>query len=188
MEFLESLDPLLKTFWFIAIPTSIIFIIQSIMTFTGMDSSEGIQADFDSNLDSGDAPFQLFSFRNLINFLLGFSWTGIAFFETISNKVFLFIAAISVGSLFVLLFFLIIKQLMRLAEDNTFNINKSVNKTAEVYINIPGEKKGKGKVQISVDGSVHEIDAVTEGEKISSGTIVKIVRVENNNLLVVEKI
>jgi len=77
---------------------------------------------------------------------------------------------------------------MRLAEDNTFNINKSVNKTAEVYINIPGEKKGKGKVQISVDGSVHEIDAVTEGEKISSGSIVKIVRVENNNLLVVEKI
>jgi len=59
MEFLESLDPLLKTFWFIAIPTSIIFIIQSVMTFTGMDSSEGIQADFDSNLDSGDSSYSL---------------------------------------------------------------------------------------------------------------------------------
>jgi len=188
MAFFENLDPFIRVFWFIAIPSSIVFIIQSVMTFMGTDSSEGLNADFDSNFDGADAPFQLFSFRNLINFLLGFSWSGIAFYETITNKTILIIVSIIIGSLFVLLFFFIIKQLLQLSEDNTFDINKTLNKTAEVYINIPAQKKGKGKVQISVGGAVHEIDALSEKEKIESGTIVKVTRVENNNLLIVEKI
>ena len=36
MEMLENLSPLLKTFWFVAIPASLIFIIQTIMTFIGV--------------------------------------------------------------------------------------------------------------------------------------------------------
>ena len=62
MDFLTGLDPLLRTFWFVAIPATVIFAIQTIMTFVGVDSSEGLEADFDSNLDGGDAPFQLLSF------------------------------------------------------------------------------------------------------------------------------
>ncbi|WP_315821886.1 hypothetical protein [Paraflavitalea speifideaquila] len=79
MELLNNLDPLLRIFWFVAIPASVIFLIQTIMTFAGADATDGIDADFDSNLHGTDAPFQLFSLRNLINFLLGFSWTGISF-------------------------------------------------------------------------------------------------------------
>ncbi|MFN7273652.1 MAG: serine protease, partial [Bacteroidota bacterium] len=86
MEILENLDPLLKTFWYIAIPTSIIFILQTVMTFVGADATDGLEADFDGDLSGGDAPFQLFSLRNLINFLLGFSWSGISLYNSISNK------------------------------------------------------------------------------------------------------
>ncbi len=57
------------------------------MTFAGVDSHDGLSADFDSDLSHGDTPFQLFTFRNLINFLLGFSWTGISFYGTIDSKV-----------------------------------------------------------------------------------------------------
>ena len=51
MELFENLDALLKTFWFVAIPTSLIFIIQTIMTFMGADSSDGTHADFDGDLN-----------------------------------------------------------------------------------------------------------------------------------------
>jgi len=47
MEILEHLDPLLKTFWFVAIPVSLIFIIQTIMTFMGVDASDGVEVDFE---------------------------------------------------------------------------------------------------------------------------------------------
>ena len=68
MEILENLEPLLKSFWFVAIPASLIFIIQTFMTFVGADASDGIDADFDGDFNGSDAPFQLFSLRNLINF------------------------------------------------------------------------------------------------------------------------
>ncbi len=182
----ENLDPLLRIFWFVAIPASLIFIIQTIMTFIGVDSADGVEADFDGDLSGADAPFQLFSLRNLINFMLGFSWTGISFFNTIESKPLLITLAVAVGCLFVYVFFLIIRQVQKLAEDNSFNISNTLNKTAEVYLTIPERKTGKGKVMVSVKGSFHELDAMTEHDKIPSSTLVKVVKIVNGNVLLVE--
>lgn len=184
MEFFSSMDPFLKGFWFIAIPVTLIFLVQTIMTFIGVDATDGIEADFDGDFEPQDAPFQVFSLRNLVNFLLGFSWTGIAFHNLIESKVLLILLAMVIGCVFVYLFFLVIRILMRLSENNSFKINDVVNKTAEVYIPIPEQKRGKGKVMVSVKGSVHELEAMTEGQRIASSTIVKIVKVEENILFV----
>ncbi len=188
MEFLTTLEPLLKTFWFTAIPVSLIFIIQTIMTFVGADASDGLHADFNGDVNSADTPFQLFSFRNLVNFLLGFSWSGISLYGSIQSKLLLIIVAVIIGCMFVLLFFVIIKQLMRLSEDDSFTMTKTLNKTAEVYLTIPASKSGKGKILVSVGGSVHELDAMTDGELLPSGATIKIVRIENENILIVEKL
>lgn len=186
MEFFNHLEPLLKTFWFIAIPASIIFILQTVLTFTGADASDGADADFDSDLSGTDTPFQLFSFRNLINFLLGFGWTGISFYDTFSNKTLLILISLLIGVLFVVLFFIIIKQIQKLAENNSFNFTNTLDKTAEVYLTIPAKKSGKGKILISVNGSFHELDAVTEKDEIKTGSMVRITKIESGNLLVVE--
>jgi len=188
MEILENLDTLLKTFWYVAIPTSLIFFIQTIMTFVGADASDGIDADFDGDLSETEAPFQLFSLRNLINFLLGFSWTGISFYNTISNKTILILLSLAVGVLFVILFFIIIRQVQKLAENNSFKLSNTLNKTAEVYLPIPENKSGKGKIMISINGAFHELEAMTENEKIQSGSVVKVVKIENDNILIVETI
>lgn len=188
MEVFQTLDPLLKTFWFVAIPSSLIFVIQTIMTFIGADATDGVNADFDSNLTGTEAPFQLFSLRNLINFLLGFSWTGISFYTIIGNPLLLLLVALIVGSLFVFLFFLIISQVQKLAEDNSFRYANTINKTAEVYLNIPANRQGKGKVLISVNGAIHELDAMTDNERIVAGSVVKVIKIESESILIVEKI
>ncbi len=183
MDLFENMDILLKAFWFIAIPTSLIFIIQTIMTFIGTNSNADIEHPVDAEL-----PFQFFTFRNLINFLLGFSWTGISFFTTISNQSFLVFLSLIVGGLFVYLFFIVIGQIQNLAEDNSFRLVYTLDKTAEVYLTIPENKSGKGKIMISINGSFHELEAMTENEKIQSGALVKVIRIENQNILIVEKI
>jgi hypothetical protein len=188
MEIFDSYDALLKTYWYIAIPVSLIFLIQTALTFIGADVADGIEADFDSNLDSGDAPFQVFSFRNLINFLIGFSWSGISLYNSIENKNILIGVSVAVGLSFIFLFFVIMKQIQKLAEDNSFKITSTLNKTAEVYLTIPEKKSGKGKVLISINGAFHELDAITENEKITTGTTVKIIKIENDSLLLVETI
>jgi membrane protein implicated in regulation of membrane protease activity len=188
MEFFESMEPLLRTFWYIALPASLIFLIQSVMTFIGMDANDGVDADFNSDFSGEAAPFQLFSLRNLVNFLLGLGWGGICFYNFIDNKVVLTLVALLVGIIFVAMFFFIIRQIQKLAEDNTFKIGETLHKTGSVYLSIPAAKGGKGKIQISVKGSTHEIEAMTEGDKIETGATVKVVRTEGTSLVFVEKI
>ncbi len=186
MELLDSLEPLLRMFWFVAIPASVIFLIQTIMTFVGADAMDGTGADFNGDLGHTDAPFQLFSLRNLINFLLGFSWTGISFYHTISNPTLLISISLAVGLLFVYIFFLIIRQIQKLGEDNSFKFSQTLNKTADVYLTIPARRSGKGKIMVSVNGSVRELDAMTDREeKIPSGAIVKVINVDADNILIV---
>ncbi|MCH6198928.1 serine protease [Aquiflexum sp. LQ15W] len=188
MENFNEMDTLLKVFWYLAIPSSLIFLIQTIMTFIGADATDGLEADFDSNLEGAEGPFQFFSFRNLIHFLLGFGWTGISFYGIIENKTLLIGVSLIVGIGFVAMFFFIISQIRKLAEDNTFKIKETLGKTGEVYLTIPERKSGIGKVQISIKGSFRELRAITEFESLKSGTLVKIKSIDSDNILIVEKL
>lgn len=184
-SFLDGMESLQQGFWIVAIVTTLIFLVQTVLTFIGSDASDGVNADFDGNLDHADAPFQLFSLRNLINFLLGFGWTGVTLYESFQNKMLLLALAVVVGVVFVALFFFIIKQILKLTEDNTFKIESLVGKTGEVYLNIPPKMSGKGKVQISVNGSNHELSAMTAGDElIPSSSVVKVISVDNRVLIV----
>jgi hypothetical protein len=84
---------LLKAFWYIALPVNI-FWTQTIMTFLGLSDGE---TDMDSDTGDVELPFEIFTLRNLINFLLGFSWTGISFYNSIENKTVLIIISVIVG-------------------------------------------------------------------------------------------
>ncbi len=184
MEFFENLDPLLRAFYYVAIPASILFVLQTIMGFIGADSSDA-HMDFDSVEGHGAMPDNVFTFKTFVNFLLGFGWAGVSFFSIIPNTFLLIVVSFLVGVAFVYLIWVLIKQLLRLTEDNTLKIQDALNQTAEVYLRIPGEKAGKGKVLISIKGSMHELEAMTENGEIPQGTKVKVVRVENDNTLIV---
>ena len=56
------------------------------------------------------------------------------------------------------------------------------------YLTIPAKGNGKGKIHISVNGSLHELDAITENDRIPTGSIVKIVDITSDNMVVVEKL
>lgn len=185
-DYFSALPILHQAFWYLAFFASLIFLFQTVMTFVGGHSGD-FDTDFGGEFHHGEMPFELFTFRNLINFLLGFGWTGVAFFGELNNTI-LVIFAFLVGLVFVGIFFVIIKQFLKLQEDNTFNINNTLGKTAQVYVPIPAQKTGSGKVQLSINGSFHELEAMTENlEKINSGENVRIVKLENE-VLFVEKI
>lgn len=183
-QLFAGMDTLLQGFWWVALISSLIFVIQMIMTFAGGGHTDGLSADFDGDLSHAEAPFQMFTLRNLINFMLGFGWTGIAFYHSVDSKSLLILLAVIIGIVFVAIFFLIIRQILKLTEDNTFNIQYLLHKTGEVYLFVPAHMAGKGKVQISYKGSMHELDAMTEGVQLPSGSIVVVDRIEKNMLIV----
>lgn len=182
-DFLNNADIYLTTFWYIAIPVSLIFLAQAALTLLA-----GGDADVHTDTDIGhvDSPMELFTLRNLINFLLGFSWGGICFYSTIDNKNLLVIAALAVGVIFVTLFFYIIQQIKKLEENNVFDYQNVIGQKAEVYLRIPGKQHGKGKINVSYNGAMHELDAVSDHETIATGDKVLILEVLPDQVLLVK--
>ncbi len=188
----NSLDPMLRVYWGITIFSSLIFIIQTIMSFIGIgDMETDFDTDIDSTTDSLDdvGAMHLLSIRNIIYFLMGMGWTGVSMWHTIENRILLGVASIFMGCVFVALFITIFKQMMKLQQNGAFDINDAVGKTVDVYLRIPANAEGIGKVQVSFNGSVHEIDARTYGDTIiPSGAKVRVVEVIDKKILVVEKV
>ncbi|MDX2136297.1 MAG: NfeD family protein [Saprospiraceae bacterium] len=183
MEILGHLDPVLRALWYVALTSSLLFLVLTALSFAGFDGDGGGDVDVHA-----EAPVQMLSLRNLINFLLGFSWTGIAFYHSIGPLWLLLTLSVGVGLLFVLIFFWLLTQLNKLSEDNTFQLESTLYKQAEVYLTIPAGGTGKGKVLVSAAGAVHELDAVTYGEALPTGSLARVTGIENNQLLIVEKL
>ena len=190
MDLFNSLEPLQKFFWTIACCASLVFIIQTIMTFIGLGTDTDVDAGpKDGSVDSMEdgALSGVFSFRNLINFLLGYGWAGVLLKDTVENGWLLQIIAIAVGLLFVLAFVFMFRQVMKLSHDGSFKMQEAVGLKADVYLRIPAARSGRGKVQVSVKGSIHEIDAVTDNDtEIATGGQVEIVEALGDDLLLVK--
>jgi len=195
-EWFNQLDPVLKMYWGIAIFASIVVVIQMCMSFLGTgdvdtgDVDVDFDADTDADADSLDhaGAMHLLSIRNVFYFLLGFGWTGISLWNTIPNRIILGVVAALVGCVFVSIFLFLFRQMMKLQSNGAFDINDSVGRVCDVYLRIPAKGQGLGKVQISFNGSVQELDARSTGEQISSGAKVQVVRVIDNKVLEVEPV
>ena len=190
MDLFNSLEPLQKFFWTIACCASLVFIIQTIMTFIGLGTDADVDAGpMDGSVDSMEdgALSGVFSFRNLINFLLGYGWAGVLLIDDLEKRWLLQLVAIAVGVLFVLAFVFMFRQVMKLSHDGSFKMSEAVGLKADVYLRIPAARSGRGKVQVSVKGSIHEIDAVTDNDaEIPTGGQVEIVEVLGDDLLLVK--
>ncbi|MDR1897065.1 MAG: hypothetical protein LBR10_09780 [Prevotellaceae bacterium] len=186
-DFWTSLDLFQKIMWSIAIPSSFVFLIQSILTFVGMDAHDGVGAEFDGN-EGDPSPFQLFSFRNLINFMLGFSWAGISLYHNVGNKTVVVILATFGGLLLVTMVLLIFYYMSKLGESGNISSFDTVGKTGIVYIPISSNKLRAGKIQITVKGATREYDALTEGDALKTGDPIVVQSVIDGNLLLVKKI
>ena len=77
---------------------------------------------------------------------------------------------------------------MKLATDKTFRLEEAVGQVADTYLRIPAAKQGVGKILVSVRGSVHELEAMTEGDEIPTGSKVRVMRAVGSELVEVERI
>lgn len=196
LELWNSLTPFMKVIWAITLCASLIFIIQTIMTFIGADT-DGVSdvdasfdtdvdmADFDSAVGSGGA--NLYTFRNFVNFFLGFGWTAVLLSGSIQSKGLLMLISIFVGVLLVALVMWLFKWLYSMQQTGNINVYKSaVGCTGTVYLLIPAERGGEGKVQITIQGAVREYNALTDGDDLTTGTPIKVIEVINPSTLLVE--
>ena len=192
----NSLNPFMKVIWTITLVASLIFIIQTIMTFIGADTGGDMDIDtsFDTDVDIADVDAavgsggsNLYTFRNFVNFFLGFGWTAVLLNDSIKSRGLLLLLAVLVGIGFVAMVMYLFKWLYSMQQTGNINVYKTaVGCTGTVYLTIPAERSGEGKVQITIQGAVREYNALTEGDALPTGTPIKVVEVINPSTLLVE--
>ncbi len=180
----EGLSVVLKIYWCIAIPFTLFFVLQLILSFSGSDSPDDLP-DAETDADHG-IPFQFLTLKNLVGFFTIFSWTGIACIDSgLSNGITLLIATLA-GLLMMGLMAGLFYLMMKSGADGTMKIQQAIGQTGEVYLTIPGSRGGMGKIQIKVTGSLRTLDAISDDqEPLPTGRMAKVIQIVNDNILLV---
>lgn len=179
-----------RIFWYITIPASTIFLIQMVLTFIGVDGPHESAVEFHEPGGDGStdgAGFNLLTLRSIVIFFTGFGWSGIFGVHSGFPNLLTTILAGLVGFLLMVMVAAIYYFLNRLTESGNLNLHNAVNVVGTVYLPIPQSRSGVGQVQLTVQGSTRELEAVTDGEALATGATVKVIRILNDRVLVVTK-
>ena len=177
-----------QIYWGIAILFSVLFVLQMGLTFIGGDIGEmSAEGDADAAIE-GDTgiDFQFLSVKNLVGFFTIFGWTGIICLGYGLGPGWSTVIAAMAGLLMMLIMASLMYSMGKLTEEGTLNLNNAIGKSGDVYLPVPAQRKGMGKVQIQVQG-LQTLDAVTDNnEDIPTGALVDVVDVLNDQILIVK--
>lgn len=208
----EALSVLQKVLYCIAIPATLVLVLQTVMVIMGFgDGGDGL--DFNpsdtSGLDldlagdfsagelmdgdigdvvSGDfGTLKLFTVQGAVAFLTTFAWVSIVCLGAGVNEVLSLLIGFVCGGGMMYLVAKLLQLMSKLAENGTFRLTSVIGETAQVYVPILPSGESGGKVTLSNGSRFTEVDAITEGSQIiSTGSRVRIVDVRGD-VVVVEK-
>jgi len=204
LEYWNSLSDLTRFFYYLAVPATVVLVIQTVLVILGIggsDSDVDLDTDFDADMDGADidtvddlaesaaaSGFRMFTIKGIVAFFAIFGWVGIVM-STAGHDAFLTtVVSIIAGIIAMAVVAFIFYSMSKLQYDGTFDYKDAIGCDGKVYIPIPAEGKGVGKIQIGVGERFLELSAMTEEENmLPTGTMVKVVKVEGNVLIVVKK-
>lgn len=185
----QSMAAFEKILWAMAIVFSALFIVQAIISAGSGD--EGMaHGDADDYVGGDDGiGYQFFTIKNFIGFFTMFGWVGIAAYKGGLGPGLTLVAALIGGAIMIVIMALLFRNVSKLRHSGTLDINNAVNQVGEAYLFIPARRSGTGKVHIKVQGSLRELQALTDDiSDIPTGKLVKVTGVLNEKILLVTAI
>lgn len=200
----EGLSAMLKVLYCIAIPSTLLLIIQTILTLTGFgeggaganpsDTSgldlevDSVDTEMDLELDGADADIgtlRLFTFQGIVAFSTTFAWVAICLVKGGMQSA----PALLLGGLCGAAIMYVVAKLLqisaKLAENGTFDIKSAIGESAQVYVMIPGGGESGGKITLTLSARFVELNAITEGtESILAGSVVRVTDVVGDTVVV----
>ena len=189
-----------QIFYCIAIPSTLILIIQTVLMFSGIGDDSDIDFDasgtelddgsLDSDLDGDFAAesLHILTVRTIIAFLVVFGWVGVAMQSSgIGLPLTLTVAFLSGFAIMMLIAYLF-KTVMKLKSNGTADNRNALGTSGRVHLTVPPSRNGEGKVHIMLQGSYVERNAVTdEKEAIPTGCEIIVVGTSGQTSLVVKR-
>lgn len=197
IEWWDSLTQLERVFAAVAIPSTIILLLQTVLLLFGLggdhDGDMSVETDHDTmdnthdhTHHSQDSGLRIFTVRGFVAFFSVFGWAGIVFLRSGMSIPFSVIVSLLLGVLAMVFIAVALVGFLKLQSDGTTDIHTAIGLSGTVYISIPPSRSGTGKITALVSGSWGEFDACTDCErKINTDEAVLIVAVSGGNTLVV---
>ncbi|WP_435010812.1 hypothetical protein P12x_002098 [Tundrisphaera lichenicola] len=167
----------------------------------GFDSLDGSLGDFgDADADAGfgdDASAdpagpgsghhtdlgRIFTFQAIVSFLAFFGIGGLAALESKQHATVAVLIGSATGFVAVTLLGYILRALRKLNTDGTVRISGAVGLEGKVYLRIPADGAGEGKITLPIQGRTIEILARTPGPGLRTGETVVVSRVIDEKIV-----
>lgn len=192
MEFLGGIPYFEKVLFWIAVPSTIMLVFQAVFTFIGMEGYSNDLPEINSDSSpaefSMDGHFPILTIRNVIIFFSVFGWCALAIKKIGGNDIVAIVISILVAIVVIIFVSYTFYFINKLSEDNTVNIENAIGAKGSVYLKIPANKSGSGKIQVVYQGAQRELEAMTEGEELETGSLIKVIEIIDEKLVLVEKI
>jgi hypothetical protein len=125
------------------------------------------------------------TFRSLVAAVTVFGLTGLAAMKNMPPEKAIALASLAgIGMLYLVGWSF--KQLYKLQSDGTVNIEDAIGCPGTVYLAIPGQHEGAGKVTVKVAERTMEYRAMTNGDSLKTGTPVVVSAVISEDTLEVQ--
>jgi hypothetical protein len=160
----------------------LLLVIQMVLALLGGDADA--DADADADVHDGEGPG--LGFRTVVAFITFFGIAGMAARSAGVAPVPTLIIAVATGGVAFWLVGLLMMQLNRLRSSGTVDVKNAVGVEAKVYLTVPAEKSGEGRVTVPLQGRTHQFKAITAGAAIPTGKLCKVVAVHGGDTLEVE--
>lgn len=190
----SSMSTLEQVLFVLASSSTAIMIIFLIMLLLGFDTDEfdGIgtpDVDVDGINDdpiTGIAGLKVLTLRGALVFLALGSWTAFLLVGSIGIWWGLLIGIV-VGVIAAFIQALAFRATLRLESAGNMDYSNAVDKSGTVYIRIPKQRFGKGKISIIIQDRLAEVDAVTdEKEDIMPNASVVVVGLIDSSTVIVK--
>lgn len=188
-EFYTNANNFVQMIIILAISSTFLIVLQVIMLLIGLETDDigdiGDQIDIDTDTISDVAGLKLITLRGVIIFIASGSWMYLILYSNgISHVISLIFGSIA-GVLGMYLFAYAMKKMLEIQEEGNVKIDNSVGKHGTVYLKIPANRSGNGKINVLVQERLSEFDALTDDDNdIATGAEVEIVGILNNMLIV----
>jgi len=163
----------------IAVLSTSIFLIQTVLSLIGIDDDSSSEAEL--SLTFGD----MLTIKNGISFLVGFSWGGLIVYDWgVTNTLLITLCGFLFGSTLVFVNMALLVALAQLKHQGNIQLENAIDQQATVTLVIPPQRSGVGKVSISLQGRLKEYHAITDGDALSRHTQVTVRDLIGSQLLV----
>ena len=187
----NELDLIQQIFALIALPSTVLIIIQTVLLLIGIGGESDTDVDVDDvdGIDLPDDGLAIFSVRGILSMLCITGWVAVALLETSRPSGVSIGIAIACGIATLIGMAFLMRAINRLQSSGNIDVGNCIGKIAEVYIPVPAAGSGSGKVNLTVQEKFSEFTAITTaGEQLKTGSYVRVVAVNEAGVLVVEPI